>query len=110
MRCRTWAVKSETVNPPGAGARASAAARAAEIRAVQGGGEPVRHAGEPGDDLLEVLQAATAAQLFGVVHGGLEAQHVLALGIGLQLEPPEADPEPAQAIPWFLDHDFLRGR
>ena len=44
------------------------------------------------------------------MHGGLEAQDVLALGIGLQLQAPEADPEPAQPIPWFLDHDLLRRR
>jgi len=61
-------------------------------------------------DLVEVVQAAAAAQLFGVVHGGLQALHVLAFGVGLELEQPEADPEPGQAIPWFLDHDLLRGR
>ena len=44
------------------------------------------------------------------MHGGLEAQDVLALGVGLQLEPPEADPEPAEPVPWFLDHDLLRRR
>ena len=55
----------------------------ADVGAVQGGGEPVGHAGQPGDDLGEVVQAAAAAQLFGVVDGGLEAQDVLALGVGL---------------------------
>jgi hypothetical protein len=64
----------------------------------KGGGEPVRHPGQQGDDLVEVVQAAAAAQLLGVVHGGLEAQHVLALGAGLQLQPPEADPEPGKAV------------
>jgi hypothetical protein len=43
-------------------------------------------------------------------HGGLEAQDVFALGVGLQLQPPEADLEPAQAVLRFLDHDVLRGR
>ena len=62
------------------------------------------------DDLGEVLQAAAAAEFFGVMHGGLQAQDVLALGAGLQLESPEADPEPAEPVPWLLDHDFLRGR
>ncbi len=62
------------------------------------------------DDLCEVLQAAAAAQLFGVVHGGLQTQHVLALGVGLQSQAPETDPEPAQPVPWFLDHDLLRRR
>src|SRR5205807_1784528 len=58
----------------------------ADIGAVQGGGEPVRHRGQQGDDLGEVFQAAAAAQLFGVVHGGLKAQDVFAFGVGLQLE------------------------
>src|SRR5438552_3255789 len=78
--------------------------------AVQGSGEPAGHAGQQADDLGEVLQAAAAAEFLGVVHGGLETQHVLALGAGLQLEPPEADPEPAEPVPWFLDHDLLRRR
>jgi hypothetical protein len=82
----------------------------ADVGAVQGGGEPVGHAGQPGDDLAEVVQAATAAPFFGVVHGGLKAQHVFAFGVGLQLQQPEADPEPGQAILRFLDHDVLRGR
>jgi len=69
----------------------------ADVGAIQGGGEPVSHSGQPGDDLREVLQAAAAAQLPGVVHGGLQAQDVLAFGIGLQLEQPEANPEPGQA-------------
>jgi hypothetical protein len=45
----------------------------------RGGGEPVGHTCEADDDLGEVLQAAAAAQLPGVVHGGLEAQDVLVL-------------------------------
>src|SRR6266702_3858819 len=53
----------------------------ADVGAVQGGGEPAGHAGEAGDDLGEVVQAAAAAQLFGVVHGGLEAQDVFALSV-----------------------------
>jgi len=44
------------------------------------------------------------------VHGGLQAQHVFALGVGLQLQAPEADPEPAEAVLRFLDHDVLRRR
>ena len=80
----------------------------ADIGAVQGDGEPVRHPGQPAM-IWSNFQAAAAAQLFGVVHGGLEAQDVLALGIGLQLHA-RTDPEPAQPIPWFLDHDLLRGR
>src|SRR2546430_7757120 len=32
----------------------------ADIRAVQGGGEPVRHAGQPGDDLLERSEEHTS--------------------------------------------------
>jgi hypothetical protein len=32
------------------------------------------------------------------------------LGVGLELEQPEADPEPGQAVLGVLDHDFLRGR
>jgi len=56
----------------------------ADVGAVQGGGEPLGHAGEAGDDLGEVLQAAAAAQFPGVVHGGLQAQDVLALGVYLQ--------------------------
>jgi hypothetical protein len=136
---RTLAACSATVNPPGAGARASAADSAGRIRglvqvdpgypagpalgrqgqfieqepgvgALQGGGEPVRHRGQHGDDLGEVIQAAAAAQLLGVVHGGLETQHALALGISLQLQPPEANAEPAQPIPWLLDHDPLPRR
>jgi hypothetical protein len=48
--------------------------------AVQRGGEPVGHSGRQGDDLVEVVQAAAAAQLFGVVHGGVETQDMLTLG------------------------------
>jgi hypothetical protein len=71
----------------------------ADVGAVQGGGEPADHAGQADDDLGEVVQAAAAAQLFGVVHGGLDAQYVLAFGAGLELEQAETDPEPAQAVP-----------
>lgn len=78
--------------------------------AAEGGGEPLCHAGEAGDDLGKVLQAAAAAQLFGVVHGGLETQDVLALGGGLQLQAPEGHLEPGQAVLGFPGHGFLRGR
>jgi hypothetical protein len=44
------------------------------------------------------------------VHGGLEAQDVLALGVGLALEQPGADPEPGQAVLGVPGHDLLRGR
>jgi len=80
-----------------------------DVDAVNGRAEPLRHAGQAADDLGEVLQAAAAAQFSGVMHGGLEAQDVLAFGVGLELEQPEADPEPGQAILRFLDHGFLRG-
>ena len=48
------------------------------IDAVQGGGEPVDHAGELADDVREVVQDPPAAQRSGVVHDRLEAQHVFA--------------------------------
>jgi hypothetical protein len=48
------------------------------VDAVQGGGESVDHAGEPGDDRREVVQDPPAAQRSGVVHDGLEAQRVFA--------------------------------
>ncbi len=67
------------------------------VGAVQRGGEPAGDAGQRGVDAGEVIEAAAAAQLAGVVDGGLQAQDVLALGVGLDLEPPEADPEPGQA-------------
>jgi hypothetical protein len=82
----------------------------ADVGAVEDDGEPPGRAGQAGDDLGEVVQAAAAAQFFGVVHGGLQAQDVLALGVGLELEQPEANPEPGQAVLRFLDHDLLRGR
>ena len=44
-----------------------------DVGAVKGRGEPLGHAGQAGGDFGEVVQAAAAAQLFGVVHGGLEA-------------------------------------
>jgi hypothetical protein len=48
------------------------------IDAVQGGGEPVDHAGELADDAREVVQHTPAAQCFGVVHDRLETQRVFA--------------------------------
>ncbi len=54
------------------------------IDAVQGGGEPVDHAGQPGDDRREVVQDAPAAQRSGVVYDRLETQHVFAFDVGLQ--------------------------
>ena len=42
----------------------------ADVSAVQDGGEPVVDAGQPGDDLGEVIQSAAAAHLFAVVDGG----------------------------------------
>ena len=81
----------------------------ADIGAVEGGGEPLGHAGQAGDDDRELLQRPAAAQLPGVVHGRLQAQDVFAFGVGLQLQEPEADPAPGQAVLRFLDHDFLRG-
>src|SRR6266702_1674447 len=60
----------------------------ADVGAVQGGGEPFGHAGEAGEDLGEAGQAVAAAQLLGVVHGGLDTQDVLACGVDLELEQP----------------------
>ena len=71
---------------------------------------PAGDAGQAGDDLGEVVDAAAAAQLPGVVHGSLQAQDVLALGVGLDLELAEQDPEPGQGVPWCPGHDLLRGR
>jgi hypothetical protein len=102
--------------PGGAGRRRQwqlvkdAVGQEACIGAVEGGGEPVSDPGQPGDDLAEVVQAAPTAELFRVVDGSFEAQDVLALGVGLDLEHPEADAEPGKAVLRFLDHDFLRGR
>src|SRR6266568_837511 len=81
-----------------------------DVGAVECGGEPAGDAGEAGDDLGEVADAAAAAQFPGVADGGFEAQDVFALGAGLALEQPEADPEPGQAVLGVLDHDLLRGR
>ena len=74
------------------------------IDAVQGGGEPVDHAGEPADDGREVVQHAPAAQRSGVVHDRLEAQHVFAFGVGLQRQVPEVELEQGQVVPRCLDH------
>lgn len=41
----------------------------------------------------KLSRLAAAAQLFGVVNGGLQVQNVLAFDVGLELEEPEADPE-----------------
>lgn len=40
----------------------------------------------------------------------LQTEDMFAFGIGLQLQAPEVDLEPDQAILRFLDHDLLRGR
>src|SRR5260370_35115592 len=122
---------SAMVNPCGAAGRASAADSGARILGLLRSMPPVRvapsregsgrssrkpsvmkamSAQSSVDDLGEVVDAAAAAQLPGVVHGGLEAQDVLALGVGLALEQPEADAEPGQAVLGVLDHDLLRGR
>jgi hypothetical protein len=77
----------------------------ADIKTVQRGGEPIDHAGEPADDLPEAIQNAAAAQLFGVVHDGLEAQHMFAFGVGLQRQELEMDLEQGEVPPRFLDHD-----
>jgi hypothetical protein len=61
----------------------------ADVDAVEGGAEPLGHAGQAGDDLGKVVQAAAAAQLFGVVHGRFEPQDVFAFGVGLELEQPK---------------------
>jgi len=39
---------------------------------------------QPGDDLSELGQQSVAAQLRGVMHGGLKVEHALAFGITLQ--------------------------
>ncbi len=72
----------------------------AGVGAVQRGGEPAGDAGERRVDAGEVVEAAAAAQGTGVVDGGLQAQDVLALGVGLDLELAEQDPEPGQAEVW----------
>ena len=51
---------------------------------AQSGAVANRSAISPGTVMIcaKVLQAPAAAEFLGVVHGGLEAQYVLALGIG----------------------------
>ena len=51
------------------------------IHTVQGGGESVGDAGQPGDDLGELLDHPPAAQLGGVVRDRLEPQHAFALSV-----------------------------
>src|SRR6266581_3081068 len=50
-----------------------------DVDAVQRGGESFDHAGQAGDDGGELVQGPAAAELFGVVRDGLEAQHAFAL-------------------------------
>ena len=93
----TLAVNSATVNPFGAGARASTALSAFRIRglfrstpptrawpsvdpvAVQGGGESFGDAGQFGHDVGELVDHPAAAQLGGVVR--LEPKHTFALSV-----------------------------
>ena len=48
------------------------------VHTIQGGGEPLDHAGQPGDDRGKLLDHPAAAQLRGVVRDRLEPQHALA--------------------------------
>src|SRR5439155_26013549 len=82
----------------------------ADVDAVESGGEAIEDGGEPAGNLGELLQHAAAAQLVGVVDGGLQAEDVLAFGIGLELQAPEVELEPGQAILRSLDHNLLCGR
>ena len=51
------------------------------VHTIQGGGESLDDAGQPGDDLGELLDHPAAAQLRGVVHDRLESQHAFALSV-----------------------------
>ena len=79
----------------------------AELDAVEHAGEAVDHAGQPGDDLRELVQSAAAAELFGVMSDRLEAQDAFAFGVGLQGQVSEVDLEDREVPPRFLDHDCL---
>ena len=75
----------------------------AGVHTVQGGGEPLGHAGEPGDDLGELLDHPPAPQFGGVVRDRLEPQHAFAFGVGLTGQPPEVQLEHSQVIGRCLD-------
>src|SRR6476659_4509598 len=57
------------------------------------GAEPLRHAGQSGDDLAEHVDPAPALQFLGVMHDRLEPQHTFAFGVHLQRQTPEMDLE-----------------
>jgi len=73
------------------------------VHTIQGGGEPLDDAGQPGDDLGKLLDHPPAAQLRGVVRDRLEPQHAFAFGVGLAGQPPEVQLEHGQVKRRCLD-------
>jgi hypothetical protein len=80
----------------------------ADVDTVHCGTESLGDPGEPGDDGRELLQDAADLEIFGVMRGGFETQHVFAFGVCLHGKSPESDLEPGQVIPRCLDHGFDR--
>jgi hypothetical protein len=72
-----WLVEVDAADPGGAERRSGgqsvedAVTDESGVHAVQGGGEPFGGAGESGDDLGELVDHPSAAQLRGVVHDRL---------------------------------------
>ena len=81
------------------------------IHRVQRGKEPLDHAAEACDDLRELGHDSTTAQGLRVVDNCLEAQDVLAFGIGLERERAKVQLEHRQVIHRSLEHNCkARGR
>jgi len=80
------------------------------VDAVEAGAEPVGHAGEAGTDVAPAVQDAAAVEVTGVVGDRLDAQHVLAFGVGLQRQAPEVDLEVGEVIRRCPDHGFQSRR
>ena len=97
-------VEVDTADPggtqPDAGGQLveDAVAEESGVHTIQGGGEPLDDAGQPGDDLGKLLDHPAAAQLRGVVRDRLEPQHAFAFGVGLAGQPPEVQLEHGQVI------------
>jgi hypothetical protein len=76
----------------------------ANVDAVQGGAECLGHGRQAGGDLGEALQDPSVAQVGGVVGDRLDAEDVLAFGVGLQRQASEVDLEHGQVVTRCIDH------
>jgi hypothetical protein len=75
-----------------------------KVDTVKGAAEAFEHPGEAGDDIGEAVEHTAGAKGLGVVAYRLEAQYVLAFGVGLQRQEPAVDLEDGQAVLGCLGH------